>query len=183
MEILVEAQPDPSAAIASMRIAERTPSSVSQRYPVAGQTPEDAPAGIGAIEERGFIREGSRPRNVPFSYYNDGDELVGFDVEMAEALAEGLGDAVEFIPFRRDELAEGLSKGYFDVAMSGLAMDSVAAYNRGARFPVAYAVASGNTELLRYVDNWIDLTRVSRVLDRHYDRWILGKGAAPESRR
>jgi ABC-type amino acid transport substrate-binding protein len=47
---------------------------------------------------------------------------VGFDVEMASILARDLGVDVEFISFRKGGMAEALNNGFFDIAMSGLAM-------------------------------------------------------------
>ena len=51
-------------------------------------------AGGGVLErarERGTLRVGYDPANVPFSFFNRSDELVGFDVELAHCLAESFG--------------------------------------------------------------------------------------------
>ena len=50
----------------------------------------------------------------------------------------------------------------------------VAVYDRHARYPSAYAIAWDNTDLLRYVDNWVKLKKVDGTIDDAYNTWILG---------
>jgi Na+/H+-dicarboxylate symporter len=108
--------------IANMRVAETVPRKVSREFKSAdsGQTI----ASLDDIKARGTLRVGYRPSNVPFSYYNNFADLVGFDVEMATRLAEDLGVSIEFVPFRRNEVQTGLDRGHFDIAMSGLVMSA-----------------------------------------------------------
>ncbi|GCF94828.1 amino acid ABC transporter substrate-binding protein [Enterococcus florum] len=47
-------------------------------------------------EERKVLRVGTEGSYRPFSYHNDQDELVGYDVEVAQAVAERMGYEVEF---------------------------------------------------------------------------------------
>ncbi|RTR39928.1 cation:dicarboxylase symporter family transporter [Shewanella canadensis] len=112
-----------SEVIANMQVADKVPTKVKKQFPVLGQTPSSPVADIQAIRTRGVIRVGYTPSNVPFSYYNNAGQLVGFDSAMATKLAEDLDVEVEFIPFRKAELARSLEAGFFDIAMSGLAMD------------------------------------------------------------
>ena len=63
----------------------------------------------------GFI-----PNQAPFSHFNARGELVGFDVEMAHALARELGAPLEFAPVPRDQLVEVLEAGRVDVVMAGV---------------------------------------------------------------
>ncbi|WP_374975358.1 amino acid ABC transporter substrate-binding protein [Microbacterium trichothecenolyticum] len=51
----------------------------------------------------------------PFSYHDESGELVGFDVEIAEAVAEKLGLEVEFQETQWDAIFAGLDAGRFDV--------------------------------------------------------------------
>jgi L-cystine transport system substrate-binding protein len=52
----------------------------------------------------------------PFSYHEDGSgDLVGYDVEIAEAVAEKLGLEVEFQETQWDAIFAGLEAGRFDV--------------------------------------------------------------------
>ncbi len=72
------------------------------------------------IKKRGVIRIGFVENNLPWSYYNDNRELVGFDLEMAHHLSRDMGVSIEFVPFSMDSLARDLENDCFDIAMSGI---------------------------------------------------------------
>ncbi len=74
------------------------------------------------VRSRGRIRVGFVPGQMPYSHFNSKSQLVGLDVEMAHALAQELGVAVEFAPVGRDALAEALDAGRVDVIMAGVAL-------------------------------------------------------------
>lgn len=71
------------------------------------------------ILRRGVIRVGVDLDELPFSYMNRAQQLVGYDVDMAHQMARDLGVTIEFVPFNGD-LIESLKADHFDVAMSGL---------------------------------------------------------------
>jgi ABC-type amino acid transport substrate-binding protein len=72
------------------------------------------------IRRRGIIRVGYNEGKLPFAFFNGKGDLVGFDVEMAHALARDLGVTIEFVRFDRKKLAEQIANDDFDVIMSGL---------------------------------------------------------------
>jgi Na+/H+-dicarboxylate symporter/ABC-type amino acid transport substrate-binding protein len=72
------------------------------------------------IRERGVIRIGFQPDDLPFSFFNARDELVGLDIEMAHNLADDLGVRIEFVPFTNTTLRAQLAADHFDIVMSGL---------------------------------------------------------------
>ena len=74
------------------------------------------------ILERGVLRVGYNPDRLPFTFFNNAGELVGFDVEMAHRLAKELGVSLEFIPFEVDTMAQQLNGGHFDIIMAGVPM-------------------------------------------------------------
>ncbi len=74
------------------------------------------------IHERGVLRVGYNPDRLPFTFFNNKGELVGFDVEMAHKLAKELGVSLEFIPFEVDTMAKQLNGDHFDVIMAGVPM-------------------------------------------------------------
>lgn len=123
MGMFIHSPETTSGVIANMQVADKVPTKVSKQFPIIGTTPHTPIAGIKQIRERGVLRVGYIPSNVPFSYYNNSGRLVGFDTAMATKLAEDLDVKVEFIPFRKNKLAQALDAGFFDIAMSGLAMD------------------------------------------------------------
>jgi len=99
----------------------------SEGATVLPELPADPPARpregasiLEAVRARGRIRVGFIPDQRPYSHFNARGELVGFDVEMAHALARELGIAVEFAPVPRDQLVQVLEKGLVDVVMAGV---------------------------------------------------------------
>lgn len=47
-------------------------------------------------------------------------QLIGFEVDLAEALAQRLGRRLEFVQYAFDQLIPGVERGDFDIAMNGL---------------------------------------------------------------
>ncbi len=76
-------------------------------------------AGGGAImrriNERGSLRIGFDPDNLPFTFINANGELVGLDVELSLRLATGLGVEPVFVPVEWSKLPEMLDSGAIDV--------------------------------------------------------------------
>ena len=72
------------------------------------------------IQRTGTLRVGYNSAAFPFSFFNDRDELVGFDVAMAYQLARSLDVKLWFIPFAWDELRADLGSSRFDIAMAGI---------------------------------------------------------------
>jgi ABC-type amino acid transport substrate-binding protein len=71
------------------------------------------------IRESGVLRVGYLPGNLPFTYFGETGELVGFDIDMAQLLAQELKVNLEFIPFQSETMVEQLDAGCFDLIMSG----------------------------------------------------------------
>ena len=87
--------------------------------------PPRAPGGpplLEAVRARGRLRIGFVPDQYPYTHFNRRGELVGFDVEMAYALARELGVAAELAPVERARLVETLEAGRVDVVMAGIAV-------------------------------------------------------------
>ncbi|GGI44546.1 cystine transport system substrate-binding protein [Agromyces flavus] len=75
----------------------------------------------GAADDYGLVSDGTLTVATegtyrPFSFHEDGSgELVGYDVEIAEAVADKLGLEVEFQETQWDAIFAGLDAGRFDV--------------------------------------------------------------------
>jgi Na+/H+-dicarboxylate symporter len=67
------------------------------------------------IQRRGTLRIGYDPVNLPMSFFNSDDELVGFDVVIAEQLASALKLKAEFIPIGWSDVPRMLDDGEIDV--------------------------------------------------------------------
>lgn len=74
------------------------------------------------IMRTGILRVGYNPINMPFSYFNDKDELVGFDVTNAYSLARGLNVRLEFVPVDFNSFLETLNQEKIDILMCGMAV-------------------------------------------------------------
>jgi len=72
------------------------------------------------IQRSGVLRVGFSPTVIPFCYYNDQDQLAGYDMEYAYQLAEDMNVRLEFVPFSWPTLKADLEAGRFDIAMSGI---------------------------------------------------------------
>ena len=75
---------------------------------------------IDRIDRRGVFRVGFHPSELPFSYFNESGELVGFDIEMAHRIATEMGVAMEFVPLDFDSLDTHFAADHFDIAMAGV---------------------------------------------------------------
>jgi Na+/H+-dicarboxylate symporter len=86
----------------------------------AALRPDDGPGrpALERIRARGTLRVGYDPNHIPFSFLNETGELVGFDVELAQGLAEALGVKAEFVPVGWRELPEMLAGKVIDVMPS-----------------------------------------------------------------
>jgi Na+/H+-dicarboxylate symporter/ABC-type amino acid transport substrate-binding protein len=264
-------------ALMEMKVADAIP----VHPPPAGRESPAAPAApptVASIIKRGVLRVGYNPDQVPFSYQNSSQELVGFDIDMVGHLTRNLNLPVQFIPYEPSQLADDLNGNRFDLAVSGLQLSpdrlvtltftdpvlelNMAVVVRGHRreefstpekirkagrltiatvgnypvmdkarknypnvefvhidsdreffvgkkrfdgllisleagmawtvlypdykavffktninrFPVAYAVAHNNLELMAYLNNWLSVQKSAGTVQALYDKWILGKG-------
>jgi ABC-type amino acid transport substrate-binding protein len=96
---------------------------VVHRAPVAAGEPHGPPT-LDDITRRGTLRVGYDAATLPLAYFNQAGALVGFDVDMAHALARDLGVTLEFVPMDRERVAAELDAGHYDVAMSGIALSA-----------------------------------------------------------
>ncbi|MCG8648257.1 MAG: cation:dicarboxylase symporter family transporter, partial [Pirellulales bacterium] len=110
-----------SQVIARMQLIERPVESTV--LPVAEPNPVPRNNGetvIQRVRRRGVLRVGYSDDKLPFAFFNERQELVGFDVNLAHALAHDLGVTVEFVHFDRATVIEQLRQDHFDLIMSGL---------------------------------------------------------------
>ena len=75
---------------------------------------------LASIRGRGRLRVGWVDGQMPYSFVNARGELVGFDIEMAYALANELGVELELAPVPPTGLAGALEAGLYDLVMGGV---------------------------------------------------------------
>ncbi|MBD1388022.1 cation:dicarboxylase symporter family transporter [Neiella sp. HB171785] len=289
LEHLIDEDKNTSSLIAGMRV-ERNLTDQAQETSSWNRVSNPEISTVENIIQRGVIKVGYQRGNVPFSYFNSENKLVGLDVALAYRLAADLGVDVEFVPYMNDHMADDLERGYFDIAMSGIEVDAElmkhVAFTRQVMqlnlalvvpdhlvkhysdtsllrrdevniafvqheamvrraqkvltnlefehlvhyesffnpdkphqydalltsaeagyawslfypdygvalmkepgtgrlysFPVAFALARRNQDLLNYVNNWLDMVRAYGFIDKQYDYWIQGHGATTKESR
>jgi ABC-type amino acid transport substrate-binding protein len=52
-----------------------------------------------------------------------------------------------------------------------------------SKYPLGYAVAKGNQDLLNFLNNWIQIKKNGTQMKNAYNLWILGRGAVPKKPR
>ena len=131
------------------------------------------------IINRGKLRVGYNPENLPFSFVNDNGDLVGFDIELMHILARELEVEVEFIPWTYDMIGKMIDQNKFDVVIGGL------------------IVTPARLARVNFSNSYIDMTTAVVVKDhrRHeFKKWrlidkalnirlgVVGKGRARDTK-
>lgn len=75
---------------------------------------------LAQIRERGEIVVAMEGTWAPWTYHDEEDNLVGYDVEVAERIAERLGVEVVFVEGEWDGLLAGLDSGRYDMMVNGV---------------------------------------------------------------
>jgi Na+/H+-dicarboxylate symporter/ABC-type amino acid transport substrate-binding protein len=91
--------------------------------PVEEATPADSAYRhdhLALIRKRGVLRIGYFADRLPFAFRNDKGNLVGFDIEMAQKLAQELNVKPEFVKIPQDKSSQYLKTGRIDIVMSGV---------------------------------------------------------------
>ncbi|MBR5009415.1 MAG: transporter substrate-binding domain-containing protein, partial [Clostridia bacterium] len=77
----------------------------------------------------------------PWTYHNEDDELVGFDVEVAKAVAEKLGVEAVFEECPWDSIFAGVDAGRYDIVFNGVDYTDERAEKFSFSTPYAYNYA------------------------------------------
>lgn len=106
-----------------------------------------------SVRDEGTLVVASDPSYPPFEVYDtDNKTIIGWDIDMGDAVAQVLGLKFEHVPATFDTILPGLSSGKYDLGMSAFsiteerrkAVDFVP-YNKGGS---AVAVKPGNPDQL-----------------------------------
>ena len=101
-------------------------------------TGESADDLLAQIKERGSIIVAMEGTWAPWTYHDEDDNLVGYDVEVAQNIAEKLGVEVEFIEGAWDGLLAGLDAGRYDIMVNGVGVTEERAEKYNFSTPYAY---------------------------------------------
>ncbi|MCL6423001.1 transporter substrate-binding domain-containing protein [Brachybacterium sp. JHP9] len=82
-----------------------------------GGATEDA---LARIQSSGTVRIGIEGTYKPYAFHDDSDALVGFEKEIADAIAQGLGATPEYIETEWDSLIVGLDVDKYDLVINNV---------------------------------------------------------------
>jgi L-cystine transport system substrate-binding protein len=80
--------------------------------------PAQAGENLDAIKSAGALKIGTEGTYAPFTFHDPDGKLVGFDVEIGEAVANKLGVKAEFLEGKWDGLIAGLDAKRYDVVVN-----------------------------------------------------------------
>ncbi len=113
----------------------------------------------------------------PFEYYTEDDELVGFDVEIAEAVFAGeLGYEYEFQETAFDGIIQSLNNGNFRVIMSAMTITE----DRAEQVDFSDPYFTAYQTVVVPVDSDVESQEDLRGLSVGVQRGTTGAGAADE---
>ena len=73
-----------------------------------------------AIKAKGEITIAMEGTWAPWTYHDENDKLVGFDVEIGQYIADYLGVKANFVEGPWDGLLAGLDAGHYDIMVNGV---------------------------------------------------------------
>ncbi len=88
------------------------------------------------VEEAGTIRIGVRNDNPPMSFIDDAGDWIGFDLELAQAVADEMGLEAEFVPVDGTTRITFLESG--EVDMSVASMNHTRSRDEAIDFSITY---------------------------------------------
>jgi cystine transport system substrate-binding protein len=80
--------------------------------------PAQAGENLDAVKAAGALKIGTEGTYAPFTFHDASGKLVGFDVEIGEAVAQRLGVKAEFLEGKWDGLIAGLDANRYDAVIN-----------------------------------------------------------------
>ena len=104
------------------------------------------------IQSKGEIVVAMEGTWAPWTYHDEDDNLVGYDVEVAQQIAEKLGVKATFVEGEWDGLLAGIDSGRYDIMVNGVDITEERAEKYSFSDPYAYnrtavIVNSANDEI------------------------------------
>lgn len=162
--------------------------------PLAACSGSASPAGSAAGDEFGLLTPGTLTVATegtyrPFTFHEDGSgPLVGYDVEIIEAVADKLGLEVEFQETQWDAIFTGLDAGRFDVIANQVSINpereekylfsepytvspGVIVVNEDDDSIASFDDLSGKTTAQSLTSNWYELAQESGATVEAVEGW------------
>lgn len=112
---------------------------------------------LAQIQENGKLLVGTEGTYAPYTYHDETGELVGYDVEVAKAIAEKLGVEAEFVESNWDSLIAGLDAVRYDVVLNQVTIteERLKKYDFSTPYTISRAaliVSNDNSEITAFED-------------------------------
>lgn len=104
---------------------------------------------LDAVKARGSVIIATEGAWAPWTYHDEADALVGFDVEVARAVAEKLGVEAEFVECPWESIFLGIDSKMYDIAANGVEITG----DRAAKYDFSTPYAYLRTALIVRGDN------------------------------
>jgi len=101
------------------------------------------------IRDRGSLVIATEGAWSPWTFHDESDQLVGFDVEVARAVAEKLGVEAEFVECPWESIFLGIDSKMYDIAANGVEITE----DRAAKYDFSTPYAYLRTALIVKGDN------------------------------
>ncbi len=125
----------------------------------SGQEAAETPEGLlEQIQSKGTLTVGIEGTYPPYTYHDEAtDELAGYDVEIAQAIAEKLGVEAEFVETKWDSIIAGLDAERYDVIINQVGITAKRQEKYDFSQPYTYTkgvliVAEENNEITSFED-------------------------------
>ena len=92
------------------------------------------------IKKRGYITVAMEGTWQPWTYHNEENELVGYDVEVGKLIADYLGVDVQYVEGEWDGLLEGVKAGRYDMLVNGCGVTEERERSYDFSIPYAYDI-------------------------------------------
>ena len=129
-------------------------SSPSSSEPAQTEAPTDL---LTQIQERGEIVVAMEGTWAPWTYHDEDDQLVGYDVEVAQNIAQRLGVEARFAEGEWDGLLAGLDSGRYDIMVNGVDIDEARSEKYDFSIPYAYnrtaVIVSGDNDSIQSMED------------------------------
>ena len=112
---------------------------------------------LSRIQQKGEIIVAMEGTWAPWTYHDEADQLVGYDVEVAKAIADKLGVSVTYVEGEWDGLLAGLDAGRYDIMVNGVGIEPGREEKYDFSTPYAYnrtaVIVRGDYDLIHSMED------------------------------
>ena len=144
----------------------------------------DGTTQLDEVKEKGKLVIAMEGQWSPWTYHDESGELVGYDTEVAQAIADKLGLEAEFVEGEWDGLFAGLDAGRYDVVVNGVEITE----ERGEKYAFSTPYAYVKTVIVckkgyNQIDSFQDLSgkKTANSLGSTYADMAASYGASVEN--